>query len=101
MKRFARTFWLFTILAIATDLSISGVCASSESSPAKAERSTSSNFDAEGRETPVESSVVKVFATVRYPDLYKPWTKLSPAEISGSGVVIEGKRILTSAHVVA
>lgn len=101
MKRFARTVWLPTILAIAIDLSISGFCASSEPSPTKGERSTSSNFDAEGRETRVENSVVKVFATVRYPDLYKPWTKLSPAEISGSGVVIEGKRILTSAHVVA
>jgi len=54
-------------------------------------------------ETPssaVENSVVKVFSTARYPDLYRPWTKLAPTEISGSGVVIEGKRILTNAHVV-
>ena len=48
----------------------------------------------------VENSVVKVFATVRYPDLFKPWTKQAPTEVSGSGVVIEGKRILTNAHVV-
>lgn len=48
----------------------------------------------------VENSVVKVFATARYPDLSKPWTKQAPTEVSGSGVVIEGKRILTSAHVV-
>lgn len=46
----------------------------------------------------VENSVVKVFATVRYPDAYKPWTKQAPKEITGSGVVIEGKRILTNAH---
>jgi S1-C subfamily serine protease len=48
----------------------------------------------------IESSVVKVFATMRYPDPFKPWTKQSPAEVSASGVVIEGKRILTNAHVV-
>jgi S1-C subfamily serine protease len=48
----------------------------------------------------VENSVVKIFSTVRYPDPYKPWTKQSPEEQTGSGVVIEGKRILTNAHVV-
>lgn len=53
-----------------------------------------------GQVVPVENSVVKVFSTVRYPDYYKPWTKQAPSEISGSGVVIEGKRILSNAHVV-
>ena len=48
----------------------------------------------------IENSVVKVFATVRYPDPYKPWTKHSPEEQTGSGVVIRGKRLLTNAHVV-
>jgi len=48
----------------------------------------------------VANSVVKVFATVRYPDFYRPWTKESPSDITGSGVVIEGKRILTCAHMV-
>jgi len=47
-----------------------------------------------------ESAVVKIFATIRRPDLLKPWTKQSPAEVTGSGVVIEGHRILTNAHVV-
>src|ERR1700691_4600453 len=47
-----------------------------------------------------ENSVVKVFATIRYPDPFKPWTKQAPSEVSGSGVVIEGRRILTNAHVV-
>ena len=45
-------------------------------------------------------SVVKVFATIRSPDPLHPWTKQSPREASGTGVVIEGKRILTNAHVV-
>ena len=48
----------------------------------------------------VENSVVKIFATVRRPDPYKPWTKSAPAAVTGSGVIIEGKRILTNAHVV-
>ncbi len=48
----------------------------------------------------VENGVVKIFSTVRYPDLFRPWSKQSPQEATGSGVVIEGKRILTNAHVV-
>jgi S1-C subfamily serine protease len=48
----------------------------------------------------VANSVVKVFSTVRYPDYYRPWSKESPSEVTGSGVIIEGKRILTCAHVV-
>ena len=48
----------------------------------------------------VENAVVKVFAAVRYPDPYKPWTKQAPVDVTGSGVVIDGKRILTCAHVV-
>ena len=47
-----------------------------------------------------ENSVVKVFSTVRNPDVFRPWTKQAPADFTGSGVVIEGKRILTNAHVV-
>jgi S1-C subfamily serine protease len=48
----------------------------------------------------LENSVVKVFATLRRPDPYKPWSKAAPQDVTGSGVVIEGKRILTNAHVV-
>lgn len=48
----------------------------------------------------IENSVVKIFSTVRYPDPYKPWTKDAPEEMTGSGVVIGKKRILTNAHVV-
>ncbi len=49
----------------------------------------------------VENSVVKIFSTARYPDVYRPWTKQPPREGTGTGVIIEGKRILTNAHVVA
>jgi S1-C subfamily serine protease len=48
----------------------------------------------------VANSVVKVFSTIRLPDPVKPWTKQAPLEATGSGVVIEGRRILTNAHVV-
>jgi S1-C subfamily serine protease len=48
-----------------------------------------------------ENAVVKVFSTMRRPDVTRPWSKAPPIEATGSGVVIEGKRILTNAHVVA
>lgn len=48
----------------------------------------------------LEKSVVKVFSTLRGPDPFKPWGKAAPQEVTGSGVVIEGRRILTNAHVV-
>jgi S1-C subfamily serine protease len=48
----------------------------------------------------IENAVVKVFSTLRAPDPSKPWAKAAPQDITGSGVVIEGKRILTNAHVV-
>jgi S1-C subfamily serine protease len=56
--------------------------------------SADTNFDT------VANSVVKIFSTVRYPDVFKPWTKEAPNSQTGSGVVIEGKRILSNAHVV-
>jgi S1-C subfamily serine protease len=48
----------------------------------------------------VADSVVKVFSNIRRPDPLKPWSKAAPQGVSGSGVVIDGKRILTNAHVV-
>jgi S1-C subfamily serine protease len=48
----------------------------------------------------IRKSVVKIFAKLRQPDVYRPWTKSSKHEVTGSGVVIPGKRILTNSHVV-
>ncbi len=45
-------------------------------------------------------SVVKIFTTFRAPDFESPWTKSPPTEVSGTGFVIDGDRILTNAHVV-
>jgi S1-C subfamily serine protease len=48
----------------------------------------------------VRRSVVQVLATQRYPNVLKPWQKQTPREVAGSGVVLNGKRILTNAHLV-
>jgi S1-C subfamily serine protease len=45
-------------------------------------------------------SVVKVFSQMRLPNPVRPWIKQNPVEMMGSGVVIEGNRILTNAHLV-
>jgi S1-C subfamily serine protease len=47
-----------------------------------------------------EDSVLKVIATRRYPNVNRPWTKLPQVETAGSGVVMEGGKVLTSAHLV-
>ncbi len=51
-------------------------------------------------EDAIRDSVVQFHFTRRNPDFYRPWTKASPSDGSASGVVIEGNRILTNAHVV-
>ncbi|XAM01676.1 trypsin-like peptidase domain-containing protein [Phycisphaeraceae bacterium D3-23] len=48
----------------------------------------------------VRASVVKIHTTARYPNLFQPWRKEGPSESSGTGVIIEGGRIITNAHVV-
>jgi S1-C subfamily serine protease len=48
----------------------------------------------------IRDLVVKIHAVHQRPDLFRPWTKASPQHVKGSGVVIDGKRILTNAHVV-
>jgi len=63
-------------------------------------QANTNSISADATNNSPESSVVQIFSTVRYPSLIKPWTKESPTEMSGSGVVISGHRILTCAHVV-
>ncbi len=48
----------------------------------------------------VRDSVVKIYTTQRRPNFARPWTKSTPREISGTGAIIEGHRIITNAHVV-
>jgi S1-C subfamily serine protease len=74
-------------LVLISSLSVSG--------PARA-----ASVDDDSTEAKIRDSVVKISATVRNPDLTTPWTKGKSSDVSGTGVVIEGKRILTNAHVV-
>jgi S1-C subfamily serine protease len=48
----------------------------------------------------IKASVVKLSVTQRNPDFNRPWNKANPSEVSGTGFVISGNRILTNAHVV-
>jgi S1-C subfamily serine protease len=83
---------LFAASRLAAQLQVANASAAPGTPPAATE--------VPARNDTVENSVVKIFATMRYPDLFKPWTKQAPQEVTGSGVVIEGRRILTNAHVV-
>ena len=49
---------------------------------------------------PVRNAVVKIHSSRRSPDFLRPWTKGPLRQTTGSGVVIDGQRILTNAHVV-
>ena len=69
-------------------------------SPLMAVRSMAAETASTANATALENAVVKVFATLRRPDPYKPWSKAAPQSVTGSGVVIDGHRILTNAHMV-
>ncbi len=45
-------------------------------------------------------SVVRVTATIQYPDLQRPWLKKTPFTRAGLGTVIEGGRLLVTADMV-
>jgi S1-C subfamily serine protease len=49
----------------------------------------------------VSEAIVKVYAVSNEPDYYNPWQMQGPQAATGSGCIIDGNRILTSAHVVA
>jgi S1-C subfamily serine protease len=46
-------------------------------------------------------SVFKIHATMQRPDYVQPWQASAPANGSGTGFLIAGKRLLTNAHVVS
>src|SRR5688500_9081830 len=48
----------------------------------------------------IRDLVVKIHAVHHTPDVLRPWSRNSPQQVKGSGVVIDGNRILTNAHVV-
>lgn len=89
-----------SLIIFSCPLSTISVRAAETPTPATAPQDQAPVASSEVPSSAVESSVVKIFSSVRYPALYKPWTKQSPSETTGSGVVIQGHRILTNAHVV-
>ncbi|MFA6318281.1 MAG: trypsin-like peptidase domain-containing protein, partial [Elusimicrobiota bacterium] len=53
------------------------------------------------KEDGISKSVVRIFVTTQKPDFYQPWQMDAPDNVTGSGCVIAGQRILTNAHVVS
>jgi hypothetical protein len=59
----------------------------------------SASFAADG-ERKVSDAIFKITATVRHPDFLSPWNKSSPVDVSGTGFLVEGNRVLTNYHVI-
>ncbi len=61
---------------------------------------TAAPFHTKEQIAKISPSVVKIYTTSVQPDYARPWQKRPSRSSSGTGVVIEGNRILTAAHVV-
>ena len=55
---------------------------------------------AAGPSQDARQAIVKVYTTYAQPDYYTPWNMGGPSTRTGSGCIIEKKRILTNAHIV-
>ena len=66
---------------------------------------TAQSEDDGGAPVPIDlsitDSVVKVFVTTNKMDYYRPWQSEGIMAAVGSGVIVEGNRILTNAHLVS
>ena len=89
-----RTTWAFFL-----SLAVIGQAIPSNPARANDDQVKTKSGDTD-KDAAVRDSVVKITVSVRTPDPLHPWTKSSPRDASGTGVIIEGKRILTNAHVV-
>lgn len=49
----------------------------------------------------VRNAIVKIYASQSRPDYLNPWRSGATVQVSGSGCIVEGNRILTNAHVVS
>ncbi|MDH3973477.1 MAG: trypsin-like peptidase domain-containing protein [Deltaproteobacteria bacterium] len=49
----------------------------------------------------IRKKIVKIYASQSSPDYLNPWRSGAATQVSGSGCIVEGNRILTNAHVVA
>src|SRR5262249_42761476 len=101
-----RALRLLACIAAAVSIQFSGYAATdkaeteTEPEAVKPETATAVPASADTNFDIVANSVVKIFSITRYFEMFRPWEKSSPSEVTGSGVVIEGKRILSNAHVV-
>ncbi len=50
---------------------------------------------------PLRKSLVKIFTTIQQPSSSEPWREGPEENVSGSGCILSGHRILTNAHVVS
>ena len=46
-------------------------------------------------------ALVKIYTVAATPNYFSPWKMINNQNLSGSGCIIDGKRILTNAHVIA
>jgi len=103
MTHSPRWFIIFSCTLLTAVLLVSPLRAADENGEAAASApkpAASQEGETAAPSNAIEASVVKIFAQVRRPDLMRPWTKQPPREVTGSGVVMEGNRILTNAHVI-
>ena len=49
---------------------------------------------------PVPNAIVKIRAIHNHPNFVFPWQRRGAHTVTGSGVIVDGGRILTNAHVV-
>jgi S1-C subfamily serine protease len=49
----------------------------------------------------VKDAIVKIYTVHSRPDYWNPWSMRGPQQSSGSGCVIQGRKILSNAHVVS
>jgi len=89
---------LLTLICATADIAVAE--ATSQNSAATEPSNTNTAAAPSSIPSNVANAVVKIFSTMRYPDPSRPWTKQAPTEATASGVIIEGKRILTNAHAV-
>ncbi len=86
MRKKLGCFWLVIFMFCVSSLAI-------------AKQDASSSF--RGQDTSLTSAVVKIFVTSNEMDYYRPWQSKGSKASAGSGAIIDGKRILTNAHVVS